>query len=99
MAAGSNAMRSFGFGMRAFKKYPELIPLVGIISTACVGCAGFMGYALATKPDVRLVKSRGPAYEAVEPTETRKMINLNRQKYREIPELQQLKKEIGSYKC
>ncbi|CAL1547445.1 unnamed protein product [Lymnaea stagnalis] len=92
------SVKTFGFGLRAFKKYPELIPLVGIITTACVGCAAFMGYALATKPDVRVVKSRGPAYEDVGPTESRKLIELNRTKYQPIPELVNLRKEIGSYK-
>ena len=33
----------------------QLIPLAAIISTACAGAFGFMGYALATKPDVRYV--------------------------------------------
>lgn len=36
-------------------------------------------------------------YEMVKPTESRKMININ-QKYEPIPELVELKKEIGSYK-
>ncbi|CAG5116190.1 unnamed protein product [Candidula unifasciata] len=76
-----------------------MVPLVGIISAACVGASAFVWYAVATKPDVRVVKSRGPAYEDVLPTESRKMINLDRTKYQPIPELQALRKEIGSYKA
>ncbi|RUS78102.1 hypothetical protein EGW08_014146 [Elysia chlorotica] len=75
-----------------------LVPLVSIISTACLGCCSFMVYALATKPDVRVVKSRGPAFEDVGPLETRKLINLNKEKYQFFPEIQALRKEIGSYK-
>ncbi|BFZ13596.1 hypothetical protein BsWGS_16635 [Bradybaena similaris] len=94
----SSGVKTFGFGLVAMKKFPELIPLVGIIGGACVMASAFIGYALATKPDVRVVKSRGPAYEDVLPTESRKIINLDRTKYQPIPELQQLRKEIGSYK-
>nr|KAG5707258.1 hypothetical protein BaRGS_000032 [Batillaria attramentaria] len=75
--------RRFGFGFRAFKKFPELIPLAAIISTACLGAATFMGYALATKPDVSDLVLQ--------------MIVMN-QKYAPIPELEQLKREIGSYR-
>lgn len=90
--------RRFGFGLRAFKKFPELIPLAAIISTACVGAASFMAYALATKPDVRVNKSSDlPPWERVKATEPRKMVVMN-QKYLPIPELEKLKKEIGSYR-
>ncbi|PVD36559.1 hypothetical protein C0Q70_03544 [Pomacea canaliculata] len=99
MDSTARAQQRFGFGMRAFKKFPELIPLATIISTACVGACCFMAYALATKPDVRVVKSSElPPWEKVAPTERRKMIVMN-QKYEPIPELEQLRREIGSYKA
>ncbi|KAK3790561.1 hypothetical protein RRG08_010608 [Elysia crispata] len=91
-------LKTFGFGLRAFKKYPELVPLVSIISTAVIGCCSFMGYALATKPDVRVIKSKGPAFEDVGPLETRKLVNLNKDKYQIFPEVEALRREIGSYK-
>jgi hypothetical protein len=95
----SGSLRTFGFGLGALKKYPELVPLVGIIGGACVMASAFVCYAVATKPDVRVVKSRGPAWEDVRATESRKMIDLNKAKYRVIPELESLRKEIGSYKA
>ncbi|XP_046334928.1 normal mucosa of esophagus-specific gene 1 protein-like [Haliotis cracherodii] len=89
---------AFGFGMRAFKRFPELIPLCVIIGGACVGACSFMGYALYTKPDVRINKSDAvPPWEKVRATECRKMVTLN-QKYIPIPELEKLREEIGSYK-
>ncbi|KAK7497757.1 hypothetical protein BaRGS_00010891 [Batillaria attramentaria] len=91
-------LRTFGFGLRAFKRFPELIPLAAIISTTCVGAVSFMGYALATKPDVRLNKNSSlPPWERVKPTEKRKIFVMN-QKYAPIPELERLKGEIGSYR-
>ncbi|XP_076439226.1 normal mucosa of esophagus-specific gene 1 protein-like [Babylonia areolata] len=91
--------RPFGFGLRAFKKFPELIPLAAIISTACLGAASFVGYALVTKPDVRVNKSSElPPWERVKPTEPRKMRVVNKDVYKPIPELEQLRREIGSYK-
>uniref|UniRef100_A0A0B7A6N0 Uncharacterized protein n=1 Tax=Arion vulgaris TaxID=1028688 RepID=A0A0B7A6N0_9EUPU len=94
----SASTKTFGFGLVALKKFPELVPLVGIIGTACLGAAGFVWYAVATKPDVRVVKSRGVPYEDVVPTESRKMFDFNREKFKPNPELEQLRKEIGSYK-
>ncbi|GFN93184.1 normal mucosa of esophagus-specific gene 1 protein [Plakobranchus ocellatus] len=91
-------LKTFGFGLRAFKKFPELIPLVTIVGGACTACCTFMGYALATKPDVRVIKSKGPAFEDVGPLESRKLYNMNREKYQSFPEVEQLRKEIGSYK-
>lgn len=92
--------RTFGFGMRAFKKFPELVPLAAIISTACLGAATFVGYSLVTKPDVRIVKSSElPPWERVQPTEPRKMRVVNKNVYQSNPELEQLRKEIGSYKA
>lgn len=91
--------KTFGFGMRAFKKFPELIPLAAIISTACAGAAFFMGYALVTKPDVRINKSSElPPWERVGATESRKFRVVNKNVYKPIPELEQLRAEIGSYR-
>jgi len=89
----------FGFGMMAFKKFPELIPLAAIISSACVGCAAFCGYALATKPDVRLNKSSElPPWERVQPGEYRKMRVVNKDIYKIDPEVEKLRREIGSFR-
>ncbi|KAL8562149.1 hypothetical protein ACOMHN_041984 [Nucella lapillus] len=70
------------------------------MTTACVGAACFIGYSLATKPDVRLVKSSElPPWERVLPTEPRKMHVVDRKMYQSNPELEQLRQEIGSYKA
>ncbi|KAK6166795.1 hypothetical protein SNE40_023415 [Patella caerulea] len=91
--------KTFGFGMVAMKKFPELIPLVGFISAAVIGCGAYMAYALITKPDVRINKSSElPPWERVAPTERRKFFVIN-EKYQENEELSKLRKEIGSFKC
>ncbi|KAK7095744.1 hypothetical protein V1264_005113 [Littorina saxatilis] len=95
----ANYGRTFGFGMQAFKKYPELIPLATITGTACVGAAGYVAYALTTKPDVRFNKSSElPPWERVRPNESRKMRVVNRSVYRADPEVQQLRDEINSFR-
>ncbi|XP_037502462.1 normal mucosa of esophagus-specific gene 1 protein-like [Rhipicephalus sanguineus] len=40
------------FGLQAFRKHKEVIPLVAIISVATLGCIGFSMYTM-TKPDVQ----------------------------------------------
>ncbi|KAL5020138.1 hypothetical protein ScPMuIL_003030 [Solemya velum] len=88
----------FGFGFVALKKFPELIPLCAIMTVAIAGTAAFIGYALKTKPDIRINKNVTlPPWERVSPDECKKMIRIN-QEYKPIPELEKLKKEIGSFK-
>ncbi|GFS05351.1 hypothetical protein ElyMa_002935900 [Elysia marginata] len=58
-------LKTFGFGLKAFKRFPELIPLVSIVITMSSFGTFFLVYSVATKPDVRLVKSRGPPHEDV----------------------------------
>ncbi|XP_052832266.1 normal mucosa of esophagus-specific gene 1 protein isoform X2 [Octopus bimaculoides] len=91
-------MKSFGFGLRTFKRFPELLPLVGFITFAVTMGSSFAVYSLLTKPDVRLFgRDTEMPYDLVKPTESRKLVNIN-EKYVPIPELEQLKKEIGSFK-
>jgi hypothetical protein len=86
------------FGLNILKKKFELIPLIGILGVACVGCVAYCGYALIQKSDIRLNKyAENPAYERVDPEKPQKLVTLN-QKYQKIPELEALRKEIGSYK-
>ncbi|KAK6166796.1 hypothetical protein SNE40_023416 [Patella caerulea] len=94
-------LRTFGFGFRAFKNYPELVPLCAFISAAVVGACSMMAYSLKTKPDVRLIKSSElPPWERVKPTEVRKFyVNNDKKVYVENEQLAQLRKEIGSFKC
>jgi len=89
---------SIAFGRSAFKRFPELVPLVSIISTAMVGATCFTGYMLATKPDVRVNKRSDVApWEKVDPEKAQKMYTIHT-KYQRNPELDALRKEIGSYR-
>jgi len=91
--------KHFGFGFRAFKKFPELIPLVSILGFATAMATGFTIYALYQKPDVSLVRSKQlQPFERVNPEQPQKLHTINL-KYQKIDELEALKKEIGSYKC
>lgn len=91
----------FGFGLRAMKNFPELIPLVSILSGACVMAASYIGYALYQKPDVTVnkttSKAEGKPWERINPLQTQKLLTFN-QRYERNNELEQLRKEIGSYK-
>lgn len=84
--------------MNILKSKVELIPLVGILGVACAGATAYSCYALYFKSDVRLNKyAESPPWERVNPEAPQKLITLN-QKYQKIPELEALRKEIGSYK-
>ncbi|CAD5123310.1 DgyrCDS11666 [Dimorphilus gyrociliatus] len=87
------------FGLKALRQKWELIPLVGILGTACIGATAYSIYAVATKSDVRVNKTKAVApWEEVNPNVPQKLLTLN-QKYAENAELEALRKEIGSYKC
>ncbi|KAK3579582.1 hypothetical protein CHS0354_015351 [Potamilus streckersoni] len=66
---------------------------------ALTGAAAFSFYAAYTKPDVVINKSAEiPPFERIKPDQSVKLFQFN-QKYEPIPELEALKKEIGSYKA
>lgn len=95
----SKITRQSLFGLNVLKKKFELIPLVVAIGVACVGATGYTFYAAYQKPDVRFNKyAEQPPWESVNPETPQKLVNLNPQKYKKIPELEALRKEIGSYK-
>ncbi|KAL5019813.1 hypothetical protein ScPMuIL_002705 [Solemya velum] len=86
------------FGLKALKRYPELLPIVFCVSVPVIGGLIYIGYGLATKSDVRINKSgKTPDWENVEYGKNQKLLHFN-QEYRSIPELEKLRKEIGSYK-
>lgn len=92
-------LKNWGFGASTLKNFPELIPLLGLLSIPCLGSIAFMGYSLYQKTDVRVFKKTElPPWERVNPEERQKLYTL-KQEYKKIPELEQLKQEIGSYKC
>lgn len=85
-------------GGAILRRFPELIPLVSIIGGALAMGGCFIGYSLCTKPDIRIMKSITVApHEEVQPTESRKLYTRTKENYQAIPELEELRKEIGSY--
>lgn len=92
--------KPFGFGMKAMKKFPELIPLVSILGFACSMAAAYIGYSLYQKSDVIVTKNSrvNHPWERVNPEQAQKLLTLNI-KYEKNPELEALRKEIGSFKA
>jgi len=93
------ARKSFQlFGLNTLRKYPELMPLVGIMSFAGTMCGAFCIYATVQKPDVMI--SRGShtfPWDHVNPEQPQKFL-AREQKYSRIPEKDKLYEEIGVYK-
>lgn len=86
-------------GLRVwFKKY-ELLPLVGCLSLAASFAIVYGVYSLFQKSDVWINKKTTdiPPWEVVDPEKRSKLLTFN-QKYQKIPELEQLRAEIGAYK-
>jgi hypothetical protein len=95
-APDAGKQKLFGFGV--LKTKYELLPLVGCLSFACLIGTAFSIYSLYQKPDVRVNKKVDVApWEQVDPEKTHKFLTF-KQKHEKIPELEQLRKEIGSYK-
>jgi hypothetical protein len=87
-------------GLRLLKQKYELMPLVGILGSACIGAVAYVGYMLVSKPDLLVTKTdrHTPRFEAVDPTKPRKLWAPHTEQYQPITELEELRKEIGSYK-
>ncbi|XP_041356252.1 normal mucosa of esophagus-specific gene 1 protein-like [Gigantopelta aegis] len=86
------------FVVRTFKSYPELVPLASFIGLAVGGGIVSIVYSIFTKSDVIVNKNKEtPPWELIKGDQDRKLFTIN-QKYKEIPELEELKKDIGSYK-
>lgn len=86
------------FGLQAFKKHKEVIPLVAIISVATIGCIGFSMYTM-TKPDVQCSrKDEIPSWMRYSPDKTQKLYTADKNwKLDErTVEVEKLRKEIGS---
>ncbi|XP_070535351.1 normal mucosa of esophagus-specific gene 1 protein-like [Ptychodera flava] len=85
---------SFGFGV--LKKHYELTPLFSLIGGVCVMAGSYIGYALITKSDVVVNRSANPfPWDKVDPSKPQKLFTVS-QKWTAIPELEQLRREIGS---
>lgn len=91
-------MKAGLFSLRLVASKPELVPLVGFLTFASAMAVGMSCYSIFTKPDVRVNKSASsPPWEGVKPSSQMKFLKTNME-YKEIPELEKLRKEIGSYK-
>ncbi|PKK27684.1 normal mucosa of esophagus-specific gene 1 protein isoform X2 [Columba livia] len=83
-------MNSSFFHILKTKK--ELIPLVGIVSSAAAGALAFCAYSLFSKSDVIINKSGNPEpWENVDPTKPQKLLTVH-QKWKPIEELENVRK-------
>ncbi|CAH1775199.1 unnamed protein product [Owenia fusiformis] len=96
-----NRLRNIGFGFRALKKNYALVPLVTIISFACLMGTSMIVYSLATKPDVRFDRKRKhiPYNQEIQVEESRKLREVNPEKYTYDPEIVKLREELGKYQA
>lgn len=94
----SDHSKSIGFGKITLKKFPELTPLVTFVCTGALLCAVYSFFALYQKSDVRFNKLHEIApWERIDPSKSQKIVDVE-QKYEPIPEIEQLRKEIGAQK-
>jgi len=88
--------------IKTLGKHWALLPVVGICGAACVMCAGYVGFMCVTKSDLsfhpRSWNSIAAPYQEVKPHHIKKFIkHIN--KHPVDPEIEALKREIGSYKA
>jgi len=87
--------------MRTLKHHWALLPVVGICGAACVMCAGYVGYMCATKNDIsfkpRSWNEISAPYQAVKAEWVNKFIR-HQHTHGVNPELEALRRELGSYK-
>lgn len=85
------------FTWRILKKKYDLWPLITFIGLGCAMGAVFSVYSVVQKPDVRLNRwALVPPWEEVDPEKAQRILTY-KQKYQKIPEVEQLRREIGSY--
>ncbi|XP_066967719.1 uncharacterized protein [Macrobrachium rosenbergii] len=65
--------KSFGFGLKALKRYPEIIPLITIMGVATVGVSAFSLYALFKKTDVQINRSDFARWETIDVNKPQKV--------------------------
>ncbi|XP_063587175.1 normal mucosa of esophagus-specific gene 1 protein-like isoform X2 [Penaeus indicus] len=94
MSASQNQVKSYGFGLKALKKFPEVLPLVSIMGVATVGVSAFCLYALFEKTDVKINRSDLARWDKIDVNQPQKLMTLN-QSYGEDPKITALKKEIA----
>lgn len=83
-------------------RHYSLLPLVGIAATAATLGGAYIAYVVHSKPDVsfhaKTWKKEGPPYQAVEPGENRRLLERRHEVSKPDPEIEELKREVGSYK-
>lgn len=86
------------FGLQTFRTHKEVLPLVGIMAVATLGCLGFCCYSIM-KPDVMCSrKDKLPSWMRYGADKRQKMYTSDKDwKLDErTVELEKLRKEIGS---
>ncbi|XP_068233188.1 normal mucosa of esophagus-specific gene 1 protein-like [Palaemon carinicauda] len=87
-------VKTVGFGWKAFKKFPEIIPLVTIMGVATVGVSAFSLYSLFCKTDVQINRDELARWQTIDVNKPQKFLTIN-QTYGEDPAITALKKEIN----
>ncbi|XP_042860950.1 uncharacterized protein LOC122246437 isoform X2 [Penaeus japonicus] len=73
MSASQNQVKSYGFGLKALKKFPEVLPLVSIMGVATVGVGAFCLYALFEKTDVKINRSELARWDTIDVNQPQKV--------------------------
>ncbi|XP_023236798.1 normal mucosa of esophagus-specific gene 1 protein-like isoform X1 [Centruroides sculpturatus] len=90
-------IKSSIFGFKMMRKHPEVIPLVTIVGFAFTGMIAFGIYSFFSKSDVVFDKKNIPPWERIDPEKPQKLITIA-QEWKKIPELEELRKELGPWK-
>jgi len=87
--------------VQTLKHHWALMPVVGICGAACVMCGAYVGYMCLTKNDLsfhpRSWNTIQAPYQGVQPDNINKFFKHTRG-HQIDPEIEALKREIGSYK-
>ncbi|XP_014666213.1 PREDICTED: normal mucosa of esophagus-specific gene 1 protein-like [Priapulus caudatus] len=90
----NSGMKTFGFGLRAMKKHPEIIPVTVILGIACTGAIAYPIYSLFFKTDVTIDGGRTARWDSVNPEKPQKFLTFG-QEYKSNPEVEKLRAEIA----
>jgi hypothetical protein len=87
--------------LKTLKHHWALVPVVAICGGACVMCATYVGFMCLTKSDLsfhpRSWNTIAAPYQGTDPLHIKKFFTHQR-KHEVDPEIEALKRELGSYK-
>merc|ERR1711976_5231 len=98
ISSQKNFIMPVPFTLEAWKQklrfFPSLRAILFFNVVSGTLASAYVTYAMLYKLDVRLFKNSVPRFEAIDPSKPQKLMTVN-QKWEPIPELEQLKREIG----